>query len=160
MKLRKEKALWLSGAILLLLIVGFIVPIIPERLPNEIWSTEAHRNIDSQLELGANRINDLVLVDGQFPKPAYNLAAIVGDTTYRHSIFGTSRAGSSVISTIVYGTFLPQGVPYLDYDSKEMIAKITPANFYNFMNWLATEEAERLLSMPKPDAEQVAAPNP
>jgi hypothetical protein len=158
MKLRKEKAIWFSVTIVLSLIVGFIVPIVPERLPNEIWSTDAHRKIDSQLELGANRINDLVLVDGQFPKPAYNLAVIVGDTTYRHSIFGSSRAGTSVTSTIVYGTFLPEGIPFLDYDSKEEIAKITPANFDDFMHWLTTEEAEKLLSKSKPDAD--VAPSP
>lgn len=122
------------------------MPIIPERLPKNIWSADAYRIIYPRLKGAADKINQHVLSGGEYPSQAYNLVIERGETSFRRSLFGTTRAGYSIKDKIAFGTLLPAAVPFLDYNLADKTAKLTPDNAENFLSWLDSEEAVEMLS--------------
>jgi hypothetical protein len=142
----KKVAILLCAIIITFGAIGFFMPIIPERLPQNIWSADAYRRIDPRLKGAADKINQHVLSGGEFSSPAYNLVIELGSTSYRKSLFGTTRAGYATKETIAYGTFLPAALPFLDYNLADKTAQLTPDNAENFLSWLDSEGAVKILS--------------
>ncbi len=142
----KKVAILLCAIIITFGAIGLFMPIIPERLPQNIWSADAYRRIYPRLKGAADKINQHVLSRGEYPSQAYNLVIERGETSFRSSLFGTTRAGYSIKDKIAFGTLLPAAVPFLDYNLADKTAKLAPDNAENFLSWLDSEDAVEMLS--------------
>ena len=146
MRLNRKLFIVLGGVGIAFLIFGFTVPFLPVALPEGVWSEEEFAVVDSQLKEAAEKINLEVTSEEEFPRVMFNLMADFERNRYRESLFRTSRVGFSSQRSIVYGTLLPEGVPFLEYDPVEKTARITPEKLESFLGWLAEDEKRESLA--------------
>lgn len=122
-----------------LLVAGFLVPIVPEGLPDDQWTETEFPAVRLRLERAAEKLEAMALElrdRGPELPETYNLVATRGSTNRRHSLFGTNTVGSSRWATWAFGTHLLPSVPYLVYDHENGTAAITPSNLNPFLEWV------------------------
>lgn len=137
-----KKGTLIALAVLVFLVFGFLAPVVPVGLPPEVWTEEDFRKAKPEIEAAAEKLNDLTheLSTKRLLPETYNLVVDYGHTTLRRPLLSSRRTGITRTSTAAFGTWMPAGLPHLDYDPKEGTARLTPENAEAFLDWVQQAE--------------------
>lgn len=131
------------------LTAALTLPIVPERLPADVWSEEEFEEVKPVIDAAGEKLNQFTFAlteAGYDPPVTYNLYGKSGLTSKWRTLLGSWSFGTSRQSTWSFGTWILPGVPFLRYDSEEETVQITPGNLEDFLSWV--EEATEYPDVP------------
>lgn len=138
-----KKGTLIALAVVVFLVFGFLAPVVPVGLPPGVWTEEDFATVKPEIEAAAEKLNDLTheLSAERLLPETCNLVVDYGHTTLRRPLLSSRRTGITRAHTAAFGTWMPPGLPHLDYDRKAGTARLTPENAEAFLDWVQQAES-------------------